>query len=70
MFICNIQGAIQNYSKYKIGKCDSYLRGTIINPDIPWLTQIIALADKNFKTAIITMLDDVKENMLTMTVKI
>lgn len=33
-------------------------------PTLNWLR--MELVDKNFKAAIITMLDDVKENMLTM----
>lgn len=32
--------------------------------------QILNLADKNFKAAVITTLNDVKENILTMNAKI
>ena len=41
-----------------------------VNKDETWYDPAFGLADQDFKAAIITMHNDVKENMLTMSDKI
>lgn len=54
---------------WRKNECDSFSSEKAISETNPEITQMLELADKNFKVASITMLRYLKENMLAINAK-
>lgn len=66
----NVQDVTQNYLTYKeTGKCDSFSRERRSIKSHLKTTEMLGIASKDFKLVIITMLNDLKENMLAINEK-